>query len=232
MTEVELVRYSDRGRLNLARNAAIYLGKEDRDNVQRPLSILRSGHTLEIFRGEYAEFSFKGVTKEVYDHLTTYTTRNMRVTHGNRASLSDGFSLPRDRMNDSSAVSGVISRAMQAYHDLASLESPQVARSAMPCGAHMNEFVLQFNFATLIQAVFPQRLWTRGAQGNTRYVVGEMFKLVKLADEELWSAAEKYFGFTVQAWMQAYRRLSKTHEGMETVRHIIDAYGSQKSMWE
>ena len=42
MAKVELVRYTDKGRLNLARNAAIYLGKEDFDNIRRPNNTTRS----------------------------------------------------------------------------------------------------------------------------------------------------------------------------------------------
>lgn len=228
---IDLIRYSDRFRLNLARNAAIYLGRDDENNIRRPLSILRAGHTLEIFRGEYAEFVFEGVTKEVYDHLTTYTTRNMRVANGNRASVSTGFSTPSDKTNDDSNVFKTVCEAMDRYHDLARLESPQVARSAMPCGAHMNKFVIQFNFATLMQAVFPQRLWSHGAQGNTTKVVAQMFALVKLVDEELWTTAEQCFGSGMIAWQAAYRRLCKTEQGRALIDDIIAAHSKQKNMW-
>jgi hypothetical protein len=67
--KIVMTRYSDPKRLNLARSAAIYLGKSDRDNTRRPLSIIRNGHVGEIFRGEMAEFEFIDVSKEVYDHI-------------------------------------------------------------------------------------------------------------------------------------------------------------------
>jgi len=229
---IDIVRYTDPERLNLARNAAIYLGKEDHNNVRRPLSILRMGHTLEIFRGEFVEFMFNGLTKEVYDHLTTYTTRNMRVACGNRAKVSDGYSLPLDKMKYPDTVHDAVNAAYDLYRSLAETESPQVARSAMPCGAHMNTFVLQFNFATLIQAVFPQRLWSKGAQGATRAAVEEMFNLCKEFDSELWRVAEEYFGHTATDWMHAYRKLKKTEEGMRIIDKIISDHGKTKSMWE
>lgn len=229
--EIELVRYSDRGRVNLARNAAIYLGKDDRDNIRRPLNILRMGHTLEIFRGEYAEFSYKNVSKEVYDHLTTYTTRNMRVTCGNRASVSDGFSTPSDKMNDNYNVFFTVSEAMRAYQDLARTETPQVARSAMPCGAHMSEFVIQFNFATLIQAVFPQRLWSKGAQSNTMRAVQSMYTLVSVADPELWRTAAECYGTRAMQWQSVYRTLQKTDAGKAIVDDMIAQYSKSSSIW-
>ena len=230
--DIKIVRYSDPLRLNLARNAAIYLGKEDKDNIRRPLNILRMGHTLEIFRGESVEFLFNGVSKEVYDHLTTYTTRNMRVTCGNRAKLSNGWVMPSDKMKLPSFVGTVIQEVHKWYHELANTESPQVARSAMPCGATMNEFVIQFNFATLMQAVFPQRIWTHGAQGNTRIVVQRMYELLLEEDKELWETVEECYGAKMQAWMQAYRKLRKMERGDIIIEGIIEEFGKTKNMWE
>jgi hypothetical protein len=229
---VRLVRYSDEQRINLARNAAIYLGKDDRDNIRRPLTILKKGHTLEIFRGEYAEFEYEGVSKEVYDHLTTYTTRNMRIAGGNRALTSNSYVLPNDRMVSPSKVEKYIQANMENYNNLCSFETPQVARSAMPCSAIMHPFVLQFNFATLIQAIFPQRLWTNGAQANTRIVAMKMFNELLEVDEELWRVAEEYNGIIAQSWMQAYRNLVKTPQGKKVIENLINEHGKTKSMWE
>lgn len=230
--DIKIVRYSDPLRLNLARNAAIYLGKEDKDNIRRPLNILRMGHTLEIFRGESVEFLFNGVSKEVYDHLTTYTTRNMRVTCGNRAKLSNGWVMPSDKMKLPSFVGTMVQEIHKLYLEVGRNESPQVARSAMPCGATMNEFVIQFNFATLIQAVFPQRIWTHGAQGNTRIVVQRMYELLLEEDKELWETVEECYGAKMQSWMQAYRKLRKMERGDIIIEGIIEEFGKTKNMWE
>jgi len=230
--DIRIVRYSDPLRVNLSRNAAIYLGRDDRDNIRRPLNILRMGHTLEIFRGESVEFSFTGVSKEVYDHLTTYTTRNMRVTCGNRAKLSSGWVMPADKMKQPSFVGTIVKEAYNWYRELAHKESPQVARSAMPCGATMNEFVIQFNFATLMQAVFPQRIWTHGAQGNTRSVVQRMYELLLEEDAELWEVARECFGEGANEWMQAYRKLKKTDRGQLLIDEIVSEFGKSKNLWE
>lgn len=160
--KIYLRRYSDPKRLNLARNAAVYLGKKDRDNIRRPLRIIKMGHVPEIFRGEHAEFEFVDVSKEVYDHLVTYTTRNMRVAGGNRALTSDDFTMPSDKMKNPESVKTAIQDSMDNYKNLLEDgETPQVARSAMPVNAKMNPFVIQFNFLTLGQSLFKQRLWEK-----------------------------------------------------------------------
>jgi len=127
---IRMTRYSDPERLNAARNAARYLGKTDLDNTRRPLSIIKQGHVPEVFRGEFAEFEFEDVSKEVYDHIITYTTRNMRVAGGNRALTSDNFTMPSDKMKNSTSVKIAINGSMHEYQSLlASGETPQVARS-------------------------------------------------------------------------------------------------------
>lgn len=240
-------RYSDPYRLNAARNAAIYLGKPDRDNIRRPLSIIRLGHVPEVFRGEMAEFEFIDVDKTVYDHLITYTTRNMRVTGGNRALTSDDFTMPSDNMKNSTEVELAINNSMCEYKRLLHLgETPQVARAAMPVAAKMNPFVFQFNFVTLMQALFPQRIWEKGAQGNTVKVVQGMFELVHRVDPELWDLVYDQFGTPAIEWKIARRRLERM-SGKEFLDIMLDKdipadkpitdiiremFGQQKSMWE
>jgi hypothetical protein len=112
--KIVMTRYSDPDRLNLARSAAVYLGKSDRDNIRRPLSIIKKGHVPEIFRGEHAEFEFIDVSKEVYDHLVTYTTRNMRSAGGNRALTSDDYTLPSDKVKNMYNVIDSIDASMKA----------------------------------------------------------------------------------------------------------------------
>lgn len=241
-------RYSDVDRLNLARNAAIYLGKKDRDNIRRPLSIIRQGHVPEIFRGEYVEFEFVDVSKEVYDHLITYTTRNMRATGGNRALVSNDFAMPSDKMKSEHNVELAVNRNMGEYHRLIdSGETKQVARSAMPIAAKMNPFVYQFNFLTLGQSVFKQRIWEKGAQGNTVKVVQGMFELCKDVDADLWNTFYEYMGTPAVEWDEVRKKLKKKNITIEQmledikvkdiqidtklIDYLSATYGEQRSMW-
>lgn len=252
--KITLARYSDPLRLNLARNAAIYLGKSDRDNIRRPLGIIRQGHVPEIFRGEHAEFIFEDVSKEVYDHLITYTTRNMRATGGNRALASDDWTMPSDKMKNPINVEDHIEASMNQYRNLLwSGETKQVARSAMPVAAKMNPFVYQFNFLTLGTALFKQRIWEKGAQGNTVKVVQGMFELCKAMDAELWDTFYEYNGTPAIEWEEVRKKLKKkpltVHQllnelhalaldpesGQNPNESIVDyltkRFGEQKSMW-
>lgn len=205
-----LRRYSDPERLNLARNAAVYLGKDDRDNIRRPLNILRDGHVTAIFRGEHAEFEFIDVSKEVYDHIITYTTANMRAAGGNRALVSNDYTMPGDRMKDPERVEGCITSSMANYKNLLDhKETRQVARSAMPVAAKMNPFVYQFNFVTLGESMFKQRIWEKGAQSNTTKVVKGMFELCSAMDYDLWEAFYYYKGTPALQWEEVRKRINK-----------------------
>lgn len=247
--KITLVRYSDPDRINLARNAALYLGKTDYDNIKRPLSVVKKGHVPEIFRGEHAEFIFEDVSKEVYDHLVTYTTRNMRVAGGNRALTSNDYAVPSDRMKDPLMVEHKIQQSMLNYKDLlASKETRQVARSAMPVGAKMNKFAFQFNFLTLGQSLFKQRLWEKGAQGNTVKVVQGMYELCKYYDEELWDTFYESYGVPHVQWEEVRRKLTKQQPTLNDLmfeiqtgehsigdltikEYLLGKYGDVKSMW-
>jgi hypothetical protein len=251
---IVMTRYSDPHRINLARNAARYLGKADIDNVRRPLGIIKKGHVPEIFRGEHVEFEFIDVSKEVYDHIITYTTRNMRVAGGNRALVSDDFTLPSDKMKFPVTVRTMIESSMENYNMLLeSGETPQVSRSAMPVAAKMNIFVYQFNFLTLGQSVFAQRIWDKGAQGNTVKVVEGMFKLCENIDKELWDTFYKYMGTPILRWKEVKRKLEtkqvtvhqflnelhalalNPESGQNPNESLLDyldkKYGDIKSMW-
>lgn len=207
---IKLNRYSDPERLNLARNAAIYLGKDDRDNIRRPLRIIKDGHVPAIFRGEMAEFEFIDVSKEVYDHIITYTTANMRATGGNRALTSKGYTVPSDKMKNSLMVEHEIQQSMLNYKELLEQgETKQVARAAMPTAAKLNNFVYQFNFVTLGESIFKQRIWEKGAQGNTVKVVQGMFELCRAMDAELWDTFYEYKGTPVLEWEEVRKRLKK-----------------------
>lgn len=245
--QIVMTRYSDPKRLNVARNAARYLGKKDLDNVRRPLSIIRQGHVPEIFRGEHVEFEFHDVSKEVYDHLVTYTTRNMRVAGGHRALTSIDYTMPSDKMKNAEYVQGAIEQSMNAYKSvLLSGETPQVARASMPVNVKMNVFAYQFNFLTLGQSLFKQRIWEHGAQGNTVKVVKGMYELCHSVDPELWETFYEWFGTPAAQWNEVRRKLKKqTFTIGDLKAYIVDAddmnesvetflvrmFGQQKSMW-
>lgn len=248
--KIHLRRYSDPERLNAARNAAIYLGKKDRDNVRRPLSIIRQGHVPEVFRGEYAEFEFVDVSKEVYDHLVTYTTRDMRVAGGNRALTSNSYTMPSDKMKDAEMVKTWIENSMEGYRCLLDhAETPQVARAAMPISAKMNPFVYKFNFVTLGTSLFKQRIWEKGAQGNTVKVVRGMFELCEYMDAELWATFYEWFGEPATEWTEVRRKLKKqritvgdlatklsqiaSEEDADLLAEFVltQLLGEQKTMW-
>jgi hypothetical protein len=221
--KIILRRYSDPDRLNLARNAAIYLGKKDRDNIKRPLKIIRDGHTTAIFRGVMVEFEFIDVSKEVYDHIITYTTANMRAAGGNRALTSDSYTMPSDRMKDPDRVRANIEKSMDAYKDnLQAGETPQVARTAMPPSAKLNPFTYQFNFVTLGESLFKQRIWEKGAQGNTVKVIKGMFELCQTVDCELWDTFYEYKGTPSIEWGVVRKRLKK--EGLTVSQLFNELY--------
>lgn len=245
---IRMNRYSDPERMNLARNAAIYLGKKDRDNVRRPLSIIRQGHVPAIFRGEMVEFEFIDVSKEVYDHLITYTTANMRAAGGNRALTSDSYTLPSDKVVDIKHVEACVYDSMNNYKTLLECgETPQVARSAMPISAKLNPFVFQFNFLTLGESVFKQRLWEKGAQGNTVKVVKGMYELCSAIDKDLWDTFYEYRGAPALAWEQVRTKLKKGKPTLNDIKQLLEnpevdgdeslldylvkQYGTLTSMW-
>lgn len=224
--KIVMTRYTDPDRTNLARNAARYLGKKDIDNIRRPLRIIELGHVPEIFRGEFAEFEFHDVSKEVYDHLVTYTTRNMRVAGGNRALRSNSFTMPSDKMKDPELVEEKIQASMQNYYDLLDAkETPQVSRGAMPVNAKLNTFVYQFNFLTLGTALFKQRIWEKGAQGNTVKVVQGMYELVRSVDPELWDTFYEWYGEPTAEWTEVRRKLDKKQW---TLDQLIEALQEAK----
>lgn len=250
--KLRMTRYTDPKRKNLARNAARYLGKKDIDNIKRPLGIIEKYHVPEIFRGEHVEFEFIDVSKEVYDHIITYTTRDMRVAGGNRALTSDGYTLPSDRVKDMELVEVAVKDSMDNYKALLdSGETPQVSRSAMPVAAKMNIFVYQFNFLTLGQSVFNQRIWDKGAQGNTVKVIQGMFELCYHVDKELWDTFYEYYGTPMMEWRNSRKRLKRVtiHDllnelhalalnpdsGIDPNTSVVDylskKYGEIKSMW-
>lgn len=236
MTKVELIRYSDPSRKSLAHAAAIYLGKSDVENTNRPLSIIKKRDTLSIFRGEHARFEFK-TSKVVYDHLMSYTTQNMRVCAGLRANEAVVFVPPSE---DNDLVFQEIGEShLENYRNLIQGINPlsnqeiskkrlQAARSIAPISVELH-YIFEFNLCTLIEAIFPQRIWSPGAQLDTKLVVQEMFHLLREQDPELWDLVYEYYGPDHLSWHKARIKLKKDNPVL--YREIIEKYGQLNSMW-
>jgi thymidylate synthase ThyX len=235
MKQVEMTRYTDPERLHLAKAAAIYLGKEDVDNIKRPLSIMKKRHALAIFRGESARFEFK-TSKVVYDHLITYTTADMRACAGLRANQGTTF-IPPVEDNDP-VYQQIADESIANYQALIcgvdpTSEDPikrkrlQAARSILPMSTELH-YMFQFNFQTLI-TIFQQRIWTPGAQQDTAEVVQQMFALVRMEDPELWNTVYDMFGPEEMAWVHARNRVKK--EMPDLYASLVAKYGNIKTMW-
>ncbi len=232
--EVNVLRYSDPDRLSLAKNGAIFLGKADEDNIRRPLNMLRMGHTS-IFRGEHVKFEFK-TSKVIYDHLVTYTTAQVRACGGLRANEATEFVAPlgapelqelgeRHLADYRALVQGIDPET----NDPVEKKRLQDARSVAPMSVKLH-YILQFNFLTLMEAIFPQRIWEPGAQPDTFEVVSEMFAQVREYDPELWDLAKEIYGPEAIAWKKARMKLKK--EDPQLYEQIMNRYGQLKSMWK
>lgn len=237
LSRVDLVRYTDPHRTSLAHSAAVYLGKSDVDNVKRPLSIIKKGDTLAIFRGESARFEFF-TSKVVYDHLITYTTLNMRACGGLRANEATVFVPPLE--DDDPIYAELGERHLRAYQQLVHGIDPQTAdpiakkrlqaaRTVAPMSVQLH-YLLDFNLATLIEAVFPQRIWSPGAQMDTRDVVTQMFALVQAQDPELWDLVQEHYGPEAHAWKRLRMKLRR--EDPELYQQLLKQYGAVSSMWD
>lgn len=234
--KVTLLRYTDPDRLNLARAAAVYLGKEDVDNVRRPLGIMKKRHALAIYRGESARFEFE-TSKVVYDHLITYTTADMRACAGLRANEAYEFVPPAE--DDDPVYSEIAKGAFSAYkllirgidpqtQDPTQKKRLQAARSILPMGVKI-KYQFQFNFLTLI-TMFQQRIWEPGAQQDTKEVVMQIWEQVHAQDPELWDTVYVELGPEAYAWTMLRQAFKKTEP--ELYAHVLSKYGKVKSMWD
>lgn len=233
---VDILRYTDPDRKNLAHAAAVYLGKDDVDNIKRPIGIMKKRHALAIFRGESVRFEFQ-TSKVIYDHLITYTTADMRACAGLRANKAFEFVPPSE--DDDPVYVAIATQSLEAYHKLIQgidplTEEPskrkrlQAARSILPMGMKIR-YEFQFNFVTLI-TIFQQRIWTPGAQQDTFEVVHDMWIKVRDMDPELWDAVHDMFGPEEIGWQHARDKIKK--KDPELYQTIISTYGGIKTMWD
>ncbi len=224
---VTLITYTDPGRLLLARVAAEYLAKPDQDNRKRPLQLLRRGHTS-IFRHVHVMVHFR-TSLIVRDHLFRYTTAAMAAA-GLRINEAEGIVPPvMDSSPAQQSVEACAWGALGSYHRLVSKGiRMQDARYAAPCGVEVS-YIMTFNFLTLMESVFPQRLWEAGAQAETRKTVQELWELVWAQDPELWEAAREKFGAEAIRWEKARRRLQTKHPDLY---HAILEDVPTQSLWD
>jgi hypothetical protein len=118
----------------------------------------------------------------------------------------------------------------------------------MPASAKMNPFIYQFNFLTLGESLFKQRIWEKGAQGNTVKVVRGMHELCAHVDKELWDTFYEYKGAPVIQWQEVSKRLNANQLTIADViehlngmgvdpkdvlvkNYLMDRFGEQKSIW-
>jgi hypothetical protein len=258
--KVKLLRYSDPDRLSLAKASAIFLGKPDEDNIKRPLNLLRQKHKS-IFRGEHVRFEF-WTSKIVYDHLITYTTANVRACAGLRANQATDFVVPLEVVG-TELESVIESKGIEHLNDYNALvegvdpetKDPikkarlQAARAIAPTSVQLH-YIFEFNFLTLMESIFPQRIWEPGAQPDTKEVVRMMWELVREQDPELWDTARDVFGEEAIAWDKLRHTLKKKGITLEEIRTVLEKYddphgnelnvvsillqeyGKQKSMWD
>lgn len=257
--------------MSLAHTAAVFLGKEDIDNVTRPINMLKNVPPHKsIFRGEHVRFEFV-TSKVVYDHLVTYSTANVRACAGLRANRAGSFVLPLEVVGtpDEDTIGTLGEYNLKMYSSLVLGIDPdtqdakkkirlQAARSVAPMSVSLH-YILEFNFLTLMEAIFPQRIWSPGAQPDTREVVQKMWDLTYEKDPELWGEIKYIFGPESLEWQQARLKMDKK-EGvtieqmlldllpdqhtallspsifpelrMKLKDYILGKYGKKKSMWD
>lgn len=230
---IELEWYMDPDRKHLARISAIYRSKPDSENVKRPLQLLRLGHTS-IFRHVSCRFFFR-TSLVVRDHLVRYTTSQMAAA-GLRANEAQVFVPPADSPDLATLGEAHMADYHRVIHDAASIideeaqnKRLQDARYVAPCGVQV-EWVQTFNLLTLIEAVFPQRLWEPGAQAETRQVVQEMYRQVHAQDPELWDLVYDLYGTEAVQWKKVRDRLRK--QNPDLYRELLQTHGGLKSMWD
>ena len=224
---VELIVYGDPHRLLLARVAAEYLAKPDQDNRKRPLQLLRRGH-FSIFRHVHVTCQFR-TSLIVRDHLFRYTTAAMAAA-GLRINEAEGIVPPvLDSPPAKQAVEATEWMTLGAYHRLRDAGiRMQDARYAAPCGVEVS-YIMTFNFLTLMQAVFPQRLWEPGAQAETHQTVQDLWEVVRVQDPELWEAAREKLGPEAIRWEKARWRLRQ--KSPDLYQSILKET-SMQSLWD
>jgi len=209
------VRSTDKNRLSSAFKSAVYLGKwDDMDNRERFLNgMVKTGHSYEPIRGEHVAFLFIGVSRNVYDHLITYSVgRSARISAGQRANLPWGYETPLEsKTPDMFMTMGInqvreVVRMVKGENEETGKQQIQAARSLLPTGFIMPPFLYEFSEEALVH-IFQQRLWEPGAQGATKEIVNDMLNCVSILDQAKWEVIQDYHGPHIRQWNKVMRTL-------------------------
>jgi hypothetical protein len=215
---VIVLRATDRGRKSSAFSASLYLGKyTEMDDINRFQRMVKMGHSYEPIRGESISFLYIGVSKPAYDHLITYTVRNRRIAGGLRANEPWGFVVPyeaKDKeayleiaMEQLERCQKLIRRAQDEASEEKRNEQLQAVRSLYPTGVILPPFQFDFSEEALVKHIFRQRIWEKGAQGETADVVHDMWQAVRSLDPEKWDLLYDYHGPHIVSHLKAMRTL-------------------------
>ncbi|QGG47678.1 hypothetical protein [Heliorestis convoluta] len=216
---VIVLRNTDKGRKSSAFASALYLGKyDDMNNTDRFLKgMVRAGHSYEPIRGETISFLYICVGKPTYDHLITYTIRNRRVAGGLRANKPWGFVIPEEakdkqvyrRLMESqlACCEALVQGAEREKDEGKRAEQLQAVRSLYPTGVIVPPFMLDFSEEALAKHIFKQRIWEKGAQGETVEIVQDMYDALYQLDPEKWSCIKEYHGPHIVSHNRAMQKL-------------------------
>ncbi|MBC9786487.1 FAD-dependent thymidylate synthase [Heliobacterium chlorum] len=216
------LRSTDKAGQSSAFASALYLGKyDDMGNTNRFLNgMVKAGHSYEPIRGETVTFLYIGVSKTAYDHLITYTIRNRRIAGGFRANKPWGLVVPNEAKDPwiyHRMMEEQLARCERLRKEHPE-ESLQAIRSLYPMGVMMPPFMLDFSEEALVKNVFKQRIWERGAQGETRDIVNSMFEAVSALDPQKWDTLREYHGLHIEGHNRAMRKL---REQRPTLRQLV-----------
>lgn len=202
---VVVLRQTDVQRRFSSFKAALYHGNyHDMDNGERLLKeILPRHHSTESLRGESILFLFVGVSKTVYDALTTHCAgRQARICGGSRHTVPWGIEVPvkaanapafaERNMTRVERANALFEKRRQGAQVAGELEE---AYQELPVCYLMPPFLLEFSEEALVKNVFRQRLWEPGAQYRDYYpVVRDMWSCCMALDAEKFEALRRDLG--------------------------------------
>lgn len=171
--------------------ASVYMNKDDAtwERVyqimgRREDSVLEFGHAVFEFHTSLV----------VRDHLVRYRTASMAAA-GLRYNEPQQFVIPPDvRPETREFLEWQYATAMTAYDALRDERvKKEVARYLLPCGVEVR-YIMSFNLRTLAKNVFPERLWGRGVQAETRIVARDMYEQVAAENKPLWNVITGIYG--------------------------------------
>lgn len=222
------LRYTDDQELFSAFKTSLYHGRyDDAGNTGRFVSRMVSKHqSLEPIRGESVLFLFVGVSKSVYDALTTFGHGKLtRISGGFHHTVPWGVETPvfsddpigfMDR--NMARVSKVAELATKGRLSVEERRKLNEARYELPYCYIVPPFAMEFSVEALATKVFPQRLWEPGvAERDSGVVVQDMWDCCCAFDLQRFRDLREYYGPQVNDWQDAVRNL---RDGMDDVERF------------